>query len=312
MPPPREFTRPDGTMLKFVPGFRERVLAMPRLAVRPTIYWSDRDYRIAAAEKAGRIREMIEGVSAFGVEPTATRALELGCGPGIDSILLALLAPGVEVVGIDLELPLLENGEDGERLRCLAAAALDSLGIDSPLEEVLADLPVRLERMSATDMAFADGHFGFCWSDAVLEHVKPLGDCFDEMWRVLRTGAVAFHKADPFYWLKGCHRKGVVDMPWAHARLEPRQVVEVARYAHGRRKAARCESRLQELNRMTLRGWREAIEATRFDVLEWVAVPSEYAERTLAEFPDVEDTLLDGVTRDDLVHSAVRFWLRRP
>jgi SAM-dependent methyltransferase len=161
-------------------------------------------------------------------------------------------------------------------------------------------------------MTFADGAFDICWSDAVLEHVKPLDDCFDEMWRVLRAGAVAFHKADPYYWLKGCHRKGLVDLPWAHARLEPRQVVEVSRLVHGQRKAARCESRLQELNRMTLRGWRETIDATRFEVLDWRVIRSDFAEQMLGEFPDVQETVLDGVTRDDLVHGAIWFWLRRP
>jgi SAM-dependent methyltransferase len=312
MRPTRAFTRSDGTSLEIVPGFRERVLSMPRTAVRPTADWSDDDYRAAAAEKIRRIQRLIKAAAACGVDLGGIRALELGCGPGIDAILLALLAPGVEVIGIDLELPLFEDGEDSARLRRLAAAALASLGVDSPPEKVLADLPLRLERMSATDMAFADGHFGFCWSDAVLEHVKPLGECFDEMWRVLRPGAVAFHKVDPYYWLRGCHRKGLVDIPWAHARLLPQQVVEVSRLVHGRRRAARCKSRLEELNRMTLRDWQETVQATRFEVLEWRAIRSEFAEKTLAEFREVEETVLDGVTRDDLVHAAIRFRLRRP
>jgi SAM-dependent methyltransferase len=299
-------------VLEIVPGFRERVLAMPRTPVRPTSDWSEQDYRAAAAEKIRRIQRLIEGASARGVELAGTRALEMGCGPGIDSILLAVMAPGVEVVGVDVALPLLEDGEDAARLRRLAAAALGALGLDAPVERVIADFPVQLERMSVTDLVFADGDFGFCWSDAVLEHVKPLGDCLHEMWRVLRPGAVAFHKADPYYWLKGCHRQGLVDMPWAHARLEPSEVVEVARLIHGRRQAARCEARLAELNRMTLRDWQDAIEATRFDVLEWHVERSRFAERILAEFPEVEETLLDGLTRDDLVQGPPLFWLRRP
>ena len=101
-------------------------------------------------------------------------------------------------------------------------------------------------------------------------------------------------------------------MPWAHARLEPTEVVELARLAHGKSQAARCESRLAELNRMTLRAWQETIEATHFDLLEWRVSHSDFAERTLAEFPEVAQTLLHGVTKDDLVHNAVSFWLRRP
>ena len=30
-----------------------------------------------------------------------------------------------------------------------------------------------------------------------------------------------YHSIDPFYWLKGCHKEGMVDIPWAHARLTP-------------------------------------------------------------------------------------------
>jgi hypothetical protein len=63
---------------------------------------------------------------------------------------------------------------------------------------------------------------------------------------------------------------------------------------------------------MTLGDWRATVQATHFDVLEWFAIRSDFAEKTLAEFQDVEETLLDGVTRDDLVHGAICFWLRRP
>jgi SAM-dependent methyltransferase len=307
-----QFKRADGTQLDLVPGFRERVLAMPRTEVRPTLAWSDQDFVDAAEERIKRIQRLIQGASARGVELAGTRVLELGCGPGVESLLLAALAPTAEVVGIDLALPLLEDNEEATHVRRLAATALEMLGLKGPIEKVIADLPVRLERMSATDMSFPDTHFDVCWSDKVLEHVKPLDQCLAQMWRVMRPGAVAFHAVDPYYWLKGCHRRGLVDMPWAHARLEPAEVVEVALLTRGRRHAARCESRLAELNQMTLRAWREAIDATPFDVLKWHVSRSDFAERTLAEFPEVLETLLDGVSSDDLVHSAISFWLRRP
>ena len=307
-----QFKRADGTLLTLVPGFRERVLAMPRTEVRPTLAWSDQDFRHAAEERIKRIQRLIRGASARGVDLSRGRALEVGCGPGIDSILLAVLAPRVEVVGIDLALPLFEDDEQATHLRRLASTALEMLGLKGPVDKAIADLPVQLERMSATDMSFPDRHFDFCWSNKVLEHVKPLDESLAQMWRVMRPGAVAFHAADPYYWLKGCHRKGLVDMPWAHARLEPAEVVEVALLTRGRRHAARCESRLAELNQMTLRAWREAIDATPFDVLRWRVSRSDFAERTLAEFPEVLETLLDGVSSDDLVHSAISFWLRRP
>jgi SAM-dependent methyltransferase len=312
MESPRWFTRADGARLEIVPGFRGRVLSMPRTPVRPTLEWTDEDFRAAAREKVRRIRRLLRHVRDRGLSLDGARALEVGCGPAIDSVLLAALAPGVEVVGIDLDLPLRRSDQNGRMLRHLAREALTVVGFDGDLDAALAQLPVRTETMNATAMSFGDATFDFCWSEAALEHITPLDTCFAEMSRVLRPVALAYHKIDPYYWLKGCHRKGLVDMPWAHARLDVPAVVEVAELVHGRWHAKRSRDRLLELNRLTPSGWRDIVEGSDFEILDWRVVRSEFAEQLLNEYPEVEQTLLPGIGRDDLVDGTVAFWLRRP
>jgi hypothetical protein len=100
-------------------------------------------------------------------------------------------------------------------------------------------------------------------------------------------------------------------MPWAHARLEIEEVVEVARLTHGRSQATRCGARLRELNRLNAAGWRDVVGRSGLEVLDLQVAHSEFAEQLLAEFPEVERTLLPGVQRDDLVTSALGFTLLR-
>jgi SAM-dependent methyltransferase len=312
MTAPRWFTRADGVRLEIVPGFRGRVLSMPRTPVRPTLEWTDEDFRAAAKEKVRRVKRLLRQVRQRGLKLEGARVLDVGCGPAIDSLLVAALAPGVEVVGIDLDLPLRNNDQNGRMLRHLAREALAEVGLEGDIDAAMARLPVRTEAMDATAMSFGDATFDFCWSEAALEHITPLDTCFAEMSRVLRPGALAYHKVDPYYWLKGCHRKGLVDMPWAHARLDVEGVVEVAALAHGRWHARRSRDRLMELNHLTPAGWRKVAESSGFEIDDWRVVRSEFAEQLLAEFPEVEETLLPGVGHDDLVQGTVAFWLRRP
>jgi hypothetical protein len=88
--------------------------------------------------------------------------------------------------------------------------------------------------------------------------------------------------------------------------------VEVAELVHGRWQARRSKERLLELNRLTPSGWRGVVESSDFEIVEWRVVRSEFAEQLLTEFPDVEQTLLPGIGRDDLVDGTVAFWLRHP
>src|SRR5262249_41000503 len=160
--------------------------------------------------------------SRWGGDITGAQVLELGCGAGIDSLLFAL-QPVRRVVGIDLHLPLFESGDGerqrGERARRLTRQVLRELNLEEPIEELLERLPVQFEVMDATRMPYPDGSFDFLFSRAAMEHILPIDKALAEMARVVRFGGLIHHSIDPYFWVRGCHRSGLVDIPWAHARL---------------------------------------------------------------------------------------------
>ena len=303
------FVRDDGTALRVVDGFRERVLSAPKVSIRPKPGWEASDYAAAAERKLRRSRRVLAQLERWGGRVEGVRVLEVGCGAGVDCLLLAL-AGADRVVGIDLELPLFEATEAGERTRRLTRAVLDAKGVTDGLAETHARLPLRLVRMDATRMTFLDASFDFVYSRAALEHISPIERALAEMARVVRPGGLLYHTVDPFYWLRGCHKEGVVDIPWAHARLRAAEYRRFVTIYEGEAKARKRRGRLESLNQLGLQDWRTRIEASPFEILDWHEDASPLAESLLAEHPDVLETRLDGVAASDLVHSTIRVWLR--
>jgi ubiquinone/menaquinone biosynthesis C-methylase UbiE len=303
------FVRDDGAALRVVDGFRERVLSAPKVSVQPKPHWGRSDYEAAAQRKLRGSRRLLAQLERWGGSVEGARVLEVGCGAGIDCLLLAL-AGAREVVGIDLELLLYDGSEMGERARRLTHTVLHAKGVDDGLEETLRRLPVRLVRMDATQMTFPDASFDLLVSRAALEHVIPIERALSEMARVVRPGGLLRHTIDPFYWLRGCHKGGMVDIPWAHARLRADDYHRFVLTYEGAAKAQKRSGRLKSLNQLGLRQWRALIEASPFKILDWEEDVSPLAEELLAEHPEVLETCLDRVTERDLVHSTIRVWLR--
>ena len=126
----------------------------------------------------------------------------------------------------------------------------------------------------------------------------------------MRPGGLMYHVPGPFFSLRGCHAGAMVDTPWAHARLS---VDEMLRFVHaheGPERAEACRQQLMDLNHFTLNRWREVVEASSFEVLDWQEIPSEPSMATLDEFPEVFETLLDGVCQRDLVHEQIKLTMR--
>jgi ubiquinone/menaquinone biosynthesis C-methylase UbiE len=165
--------------------------------------------------------------------------------------------------------------------------------------------------MDATSLKFPDGSFDLLFSRSVLEHIHPLEKLFDEIGRVMRPGGIVYHEIDPFFWLRGCHKRGLVDIPWAHARLTPGEYHRYVAKTEGPRAAEKRLERLMTLNRLTLRQWKALIENGPFDLIDWEESPSSIAEDILREFPDVTSTLLPDVSPGDLVVGRARACLRR-
>lgn len=57
------------------------------------------------------------------------------------------------------------------------------------------------------------------YSLSVIEHIMDLEGAFKEMFRILKPGAVMFHKYDPYFHILGGHSHSTLDCPWGHVRL---------------------------------------------------------------------------------------------
>lgn len=304
------FVRNDSRPIALVPGFRERVLGA-RSSVTPRDGWSDDDYTAAADRKLRRftrLRAEFEG--RLGPLEDA-RVLEMGCGDGINCLLFAHAGAGF-VQGVDLAPGLLEDSDRGERARRLADVVLGRVGFDPGRHEAaLAVLPVDVRRMDATALDLPDASFDLGWSRSVLEHVMPLDLALAEAARVVRPGGLLHHRIDPFFGIRGCHKRGVVDIPWAHARMGLEDFRRFVAQTEGEQWAVERHARLQSLNRLGTQAWRDLVVTGPVELLAWVEVRSELADEVLAEFPDLTADLLDGVTEHDLVCSELKAWLRR-
>jgi SAM-dependent methyltransferase len=302
------FIRADGRPVRVVPGLRERVLGF-RPSVTPRPAWTAEDYAKAADKKLARARRLVAEVTKWHDRLHRAAVLDVGCGDGINCLVLADGAVG-RAVGVDLRLPLFAPDARGAPARRLAQLVLERLPAAGRLANALAVLPVRFVRADATRLAFPDACFDVLVSRSAMEHIAPVERALAEMARVVRPGGVIHLRIDPYFWLRGCHKRGLVDIPWAHARLSLGDFRRFVTESEGATMAAMRCGRLQTLNRLTLGQWRAVIEAGPFEVLEWTEEPSPCAVALLKEYPEVSASLTDGVEQRDLVHGRLEIWLR--
>src|SRR5438128_1513167 len=105
-------------------------------------------------------------------------------------------------------------------------------------------------RSAVTTLPFPGDRFDVLLSRSALEHIVPVERALAEMARVVRPGGVIHHAVDPYYWLRGCHKRGLVDIPWAHARLSLEDFDRFVTEREGAAVAAQRRGRLQTLNRL--------------------------------------------------------------
>jgi SAM-dependent methyltransferase len=294
----KTFTRGDGRALRVVEGFRDRVLSY-RPAVTPKPDWGEADYEAAAEKKRHRLRRLSKSFSRLAAVPEGARVLDVGCGDGANCVLLAQERWVGLAAGIDLQLPVQGADERGERARRLVRRLAGS----GPA--------VCLLQMDGTLMGFASGSFDVVMSRSAMEHIKPVERVLAEMVRVVRRGGLIYLGIDPFFWVRGCHKRGVVDLPWAHARLALDDYQRLVTALEGEEAAAKRRLRLETLNRFAVAGWKEAVAALPCDILDWRERTSEVGQELLEQFPEVEETLLPGVARTDLLTERIEVWLKK-
>ncbi len=97
------------------------------------------------------------------------KILDLGCGNGWATRLLARAAAGVQAIGVDASPKMIARAE-----------ALHSLTIRA-----------RYDQGSFEELRFRDGEFDRLFSMEALYYARDLGRALDEAWRVLKPGAPA-------------------------------------------------------------------------------------------------------------------------
>jgi ubiquinone/menaquinone biosynthesis C-methylase UbiE len=293
------FQRTDGACLAIVEGFRQRMLSY-RASVTPKENWTAADYKAAAAKKQRRFKRLLSEMRDWVPSLQGKRVLDVGCGDAANSLQFAL-HPVTAAIGIDLSLPLLANGGKGEQTRRLA-------------KEIAGEpFPARLGllQMDATRMAFADSSVDLVISRSAMEHITPVEAVLEEIVRVTHPGGLIYLGIDPFYWARGCHKRGVVDIPFAHARMSLADYTHFVELREGPGIAEKRRRRLETLNRLTVRQWRANIEKMGCEILAWRNKESEIGATVLKQFPDIPETLLPELSPEDLLCERIEVWLRR-
>ena len=306
----RWFEADDGRLLRVVPGFRERVLgAAPQHTPRPN--WGTDDYRRAARKRIKRADRIIDRLRSAAGSLDGKHVLEVGTGSGLDTVRLAMAGPAL-AVGVDRDLALFGRGERARLVRRLARRTLARLGLGRDINAALDRLPVRLAAMRADWLAFPNDSFDIVWSRATLEHVQPLDRALTETARVLRPGGIAYHAIDPYFWVRGCHRRGVLDIPWAHARLKPAEIERFERQSESAGRAGRLRAYLEDLNQLTIADWGKQLRACGLELVDFEIERFPWVEELLAEHPEAALDLRPGVGRDDLTACHVHVLMRAP
>lgn len=147
------------------PGLKPKgdTMADPREYVG---YYSS-DYLEGLAQMTAHIKQRTYEL--MNIEP-GHRVLDIGCGPGTDTLSLSqLVGPSGNVVGVDYD----EEMVDEANHRAVREH------IDRWVTHTKAD---------ATSLPFEDGYFDSCRSDRVLQHLNDPEQALSEMIRVTKSG----------------------------------------------------------------------------------------------------------------------------
>ena len=306
----RTFFRSDGRPLAVIEGFRERVLSY-RASVSPRAGWSDEQFAASAKTKQKRFRRLRESFARWNTTLDGARVLDVGCGDGANCILLSE-EPVRLAVGLDLHLPLFAPDDEGQRARTLMGRIAGGAAERAhSAAAVLSDRQVCFVQMDATRLGFRPESFDVVMSRSAAEHIQPIERALGEIEHAVRPGGLIYLGIDPFFWLRGCHKRGVVDIPFAHARLSLEEYRRFVEESEGEAAAVQRSRRLTTLNRLTVRQWHRRIESMSCEILDWQERPSELGAAVLSESPEILKTLLPGVEERDVRTERIEAWLRK-
>jgi SAM-dependent methyltransferase len=264
-------------------------------------------------EMGARIRLAAGMLATAGCELRGTRVLDVGCGDGAESLLLA--RSGASRVVATNHGRLHQDGGNGHAgvaraaiARALAADAGSYL--DRP---AAAAAPIDFVDDDIACSVLETASFDVVCSWETLEHLPDPLAAFTEMHRLLRPGGWCYHEYNPFFCIEGGHSLCTLDFPWGHVRLSGDdfdRYVETLRPAEA--DAAKAYYR-DGLNRVSLDQMQACCRKAGFEIAFFV--PRSRTEDLMALSKPIHDQARRNYPRltiNDLVCRMVRLVLRKP
>jgi 2-polyprenyl-3-methyl-5-hydroxy-6-metoxy-1,4-benzoquinol methylase len=321
-PPGTTFVDRHGTRHVLDPALRDRLKPRWRTMFEPDIATrlpqpADLRSRATAAERT--ITEATRIVAAVTGEAFRGRILEVGCHDGASAWQLSRV-PGVEVTASDMaryyvvqsDVELSGPREEADaievqqrRLAALRELARTAAGPDVGSVAFLEDDITA----STIDPNSLDAIVSF----EVIEHVADPRAAFAAIARLLRPGGVTYHDYNPIFAMNGGHSLCTLDFPWGHVRLDAADFERYLREVRPTEVDQGLRFNREALNRLTLAGLRESIDAAGLELLAlipWVdrKLVADLTPEVLAEVRANHPT----ATANDLLATFVSVVARRP
>jgi SAM-dependent methyltransferase len=145
------------------------------------------------------------------------RVLEVGCGRGINLILLAERFPHVEFYGLDLSVSGIRRAQELDAQLELPPELVRFAPFDLPTRRTPGKLT--FVQGSAVNLSFSEGHFDFVYTKQALEQMEPYRDqVFSEIRRVC-SGHAAFFEPFRDWNEQGASRNRIVAKDYFSARI---------------------------------------------------------------------------------------------
>ena len=313
-----QFTDEHGNDINLIDGLRNRIkpgweamLAPPSEPVLPG--------SAAVEARLNSWRDKLSHVSDFldcrGFGLDGKDVLEIGSYDGATACVLAE-AGASSVTGIDMAAYYINqtadesvNRESIERknaeLTALRDRYRDAIG-DSRQRVIF-----REDDICQSEIENESQDMVFSWE--VMEHVGEPRTSFEQMYRMLRPGGLAFHEYNPFFSIDGGHSLCTLDFLWGHARLSDDDFSRYLDIHRPEEKALSLSFFHNNLNRMTLADLHSAVHETGFQALE--VLP--WSRRNHLELLDRAalqqcTRLYPTATATDLVSPIVWLLLQKP
>ncbi|MEW6210178.1 MAG: class I SAM-dependent methyltransferase [Acidobacteriota bacterium] len=180
------------------------------------------------------------------------------------------------------------------------------------------DHPSHLDRVNLvgadiTTLSMPDGYFDLIVSWETLEHIRDTEPAFQNMFRLLKPGGIAFHEYDPFFNIEGGHSLCTLDFPYSHARLNAEDFEAYLRRFRPDEADVALRYYHNNLNRMSFADLRRVCDNCGFKIpaiIEWPDTES-FIETDAAALRQAQ-SIYPTVTVNDLMARRAWILLQKP